>query len=257
MRGTGLTMKREAIGAAALLLLLAAPANAAAQTAELFDTQPLMSVGWRGFLDLPYLLESFASLALATVLGALIAFHPMTRRTVDTLREAELPKVYIMYSLVGAVVGVTVLKYGLVVGLVVFGLGGLMRFRSDTESTRDTGRLILVTLIGLIAGLNLPHFAVLAALFAWGLIYIFDLNPVCRVLIDQMPGKRVVEAAELYRSVLRGLGCRILSEKKNFARKRIEFVFRMPNRSSKESLHAELLRQIPVELRGESHWEVE
>ncbi|NJM34915.1 MAG: multidrug transporter AcrB, partial [Rhodomicrobium sp.] len=50
------------------------------------------------------------------------------------------------------------------VGFVIFGLGGLMRFRTETSSTRDTSRLIIVTLIGLICGLNLPHFAVLATL---------------------------------------------------------------------------------------------
>jgi len=238
------------------LALLLAPETASAQTA-LFDTDELMSVGWRGFLDLPYILESFASLLLATALGALIAFHPMTRRTVDTLEEAELPKVYIIYALIGAVVGVTVLKYGLVVGLVIFGLGGLMRFRTNTTSTRDTGRLIIVTLVGLISGLNLPHFAVLATLFAFVLIYLFDANPMCRVVVEGLPGKRVAEAAEVHRAILCGLGCKIVSEKKAFARKRVEFVFRMPRAKTREELHAEILRQVPAELRGEMDWEVE
>jgi hypothetical protein len=96
--------------------------------------------------------ESFLSLILAIFLGAVIAFHPTTVRTVDTRAEAELPKVLIMYALVGAVVGEIVLEYGMVVGFVIFGLGGLMRFRTDAASTRDTGRLIMVTLVGLIAG---------------------------------------------------------------------------------------------------------
>jgi hypothetical protein len=252
-------MKRQEICRVILtaLALVAAPAVANAQTTALFDTQPLQNIGWRGFLDYPYILESFASLVLATVLGALIAFHPMTRRTVDTLEEAELPKVYIMYALVGAVVGVTVLKYGLVVGLVVFGLGGLMRFRTDTESTRDTGRLILVTLIGLISGLNLPHFAVLAALFAFGLIFVFDANPMCRVAIEGLPGKRAAEAASLYRQVLVSLGCTIMSEKKAFTKREVEFVFRMPRTRTKEYLQTELQRQVPEDLRGEIDWEVE
>lgn len=239
------------------LVFLLAPVNASAQTVPFLDTQPLMNVGWRGFLDIPYILESLASLVLATVLGAAIAFHPMTKRTVDTVEEAELPKVYIMYALIGAVVGVTVLKYGLVVGLVVFGLGGLMRFRTEMESTRDTGRLIIVTLIGLICGLNLPHFAVLSALFAFGLIFMFDANPMCRVAIEDLPSKRVAEAADVYRAVLCGLGCKIMNEKKGFNRKRVEFVFRMPRSRTMESLQAELLRQVPVELRGEIDWEVQ
>jgi hypothetical protein len=219
--------------------------------------EALRGVGWRGFLDWHYIVESFASLALAVALGAAIAFHPMTPRTVDTLEEAELPKVYIMYALIGAIVGVTVLEYGMVVGLVVFGLGGLMRFRSTTASTRDTGRLITVTLIGLISGLNLPHFAVMAAALAFILIWFFDANPTCRIVVDGLPSKRTQEAADIYRAVLRGLGCSIIHERRVPAKREIEFVFRMPRRSTRDQIEAELTRQVPVELRGDVDWEIE
>jgi hypothetical protein len=234
-----------------------APLSAHAQTPPFFDTEALRGVGWRGFFDWQYLLESFGSLILATALGGLIAFHPMTPRTVDTLEEAELPKVYVMYALVGAVVGVTVLQYGMVVGLVVFGLGGLMRFRTNTTTTRDTGRLILVTLIGLIAGLNLPHFAVLAALFAFVLIYLFDAHPTCRLVINDLPAKRTAQAAELYRMVLRTLDCRILHERVDMAKQRYEVVFRVPSKSSRERIDLELTRQVPGKLRGQANWQVE
>lgn len=240
----------------ALVLLLASAPVAAAQDALTFDTQALRAVGWRGFLDFAYILESLASLVLATALGALIAFHPMTARTVDTLEETELPKVYIMYALIGAVVGVTVLKYGLVVGFVVFGLGGLMRFRTNTTSTRDTGRLILVTLIGLICGLNLPHFAVLAALFAFVLIYFFDANPTCRVVIEDLAEKRVGPAGEAYAKALAGLGCKILSSKASLARGRVELVFRSRAHSLQQVREA-LGAQVPPNLRGEMDWKVE
>lgn len=241
---------------AALALFIVAPAAAHAQS-PFMDMDALRGVGWHGFLDFHYIAESFASLILAVVLGAIIAFHPMTPRTVDTLEEAELPKVYIMYALIGAIVGVTVLAYGMVVGLVVFGLGGLMRFRSTTASTRDTGRLITVTLIGLISGLNLPHFAVMAAAFAFVLIYIFDSNPICRVIVDGLPSKRAQEAADLYRAVLTGLGCKIIHERKKLSKKAVEFVLRMPHKKTRDEMETELAKQIPLELRGEVDWEIE
>jgi len=56
--------------------------------------------------------------------------------------------------------------------LVVFGIGGLTRFRSAADSTRDTVRLIIVTLVGLTAGLGLLHFAVIITLFTSALIYV-------------------------------------------------------------------------------------
>ena len=51
--------------------------------------------------------------------------------TVERLaRQAGLPmpKVYIMYAFIGAVIGVTVREFGMVIGVVVFGIGGLIRF---------------------------------------------------------------------------------------------------------------------------------
>jgi hypothetical protein len=224
---------------------------------EVLDTQRLQAVGWQGFLDFPYMLESLGALLLAIALGALIAFHPTTRRTVDTREEAELPKVYIMYALVGAVIGVVVLEHGVVVGFVVFGLGGLMRFRTDTASTRDTGRLIIVTLIGLISGLNLPHFAVLTALLAWVLIFVFDGHPVFSLEVHEAPSGRVKDAAEAYRAALAGLGCRIISENKSFSKCRIDYVFRAPRSATQASLHQALGEQVPADLRGEVDWEVE
>ncbi len=103
------------------------------------DQNELPSVGWAGFLDWQYMLQSFGALVLATTLGAVIAFHPTTQRSVDTREEAELPKVLIMYALVGAVIGEIVLKYGMVVGFVIFGLGGLMRRLSCARRRAPAG----------------------------------------------------------------------------------------------------------------------
>ncbi|MFT3728602.1 MAG: hypothetical protein QM759_12325 [Terricaulis sp.] len=216
----------------------------------------LTSVGWRGFLDASYMLESFAELILAVGLGMVIAFHPTTQRTVDTAEEAELPKVYIMYALIGAVIGVVVLKYGTVIGFVVFGLGGLMRFRTEAGSTRDTGRLILVTLIGLISGLNLPQFAVLATVFSWVLIYIFDGHPVCSLEVSEIPKGRLKDAAEAYRRVLAELNCKMISERKSFAKSRLNYVFRAPRRSTQAGLHNALCENVPPDVRGEIDWEI-
>lgn len=217
----------------------------------------LLPSGWRGILDVPFILTSLASLLLATGLGALVAFHPISLRTVDTLEEAELPKVYIMYAVVGAVIGVTVLKYGMGVGVVVFGIGGLIRFRTDTGSTRATGRLIVVTLVGLASGLGLPQFAVLTTLFVFGLIYVLDARPICRVMIKELPKGRIAEAAEAYRTALKHGGCSILSERKAFGKHHVSFVFRGPRLSTQEGIHEQLSHQVPPDVQGQIDWEVE
>lgn len=220
-------------------------------------TRELPSIGWSGFLDTAALTQSFLSLILAIFLGAVIAFHPTTVRTVDTREEAELPKVLIMYALVGAVVGEIVLEYGMVVGFVIFGLGGLMRFRTDAASTRDTGRLIMVTLIGLISGLNLPHFAVMATAFSWLLIYAFDGHPVCELEVSEIPKGKVKDAATAYRAQLAALGCKIISEDRSFSKSRIIYVIRAPRNKPQSELTASLCEHVPPEVRGEIDWEVE
>ena len=40
--------------------------------------------GWRGFADISFLANAFLTLTLATVLGAIIAYHPKHRQTADT-----------------------------------------------------------------------------------------------------------------------------------------------------------------------------
>jgi len=242
-----------------LFLVLLAPSVAhAAASVGLFDAASgkLNAVGWAGFRDVPFMIESLGDLLLAVLLGAAIAFHPAAPRTIGKLHEAEMPKIFIMYAFIGAVIGVTVREFGMVIGVVVFGIGGLIRFRTDTDSVRDTGRLIVVTLTGLIAGLGLPHFAVITAAFTFALLYVFDSRPLCRVKIGQIPVDRLAEGADIYRTVLQGQGCRIIGEHKSIEKDRLDFVFRLPRRMTRDGIHAALCG-VPEEARGTIEWEVE
>jgi hypothetical protein len=209
---------------------------------------PSAALGWAGLLDLGILL-------LAASLGAIIGFHPATKHTVDSLDEAELAPVFVMYAVIGAVIGVAVREYGRVGGFVVFGIGGLLRFRSATDSTRDTVRLIMVTLAGLIAGLGLLYFAVMTTLLAFVLIYIFDTSPACRIRIEGLPMDRAGDCAAAYRDQLKVHRCKIIAERRSLEKKRIEFVFRLPRRGTRDQLEL-ALSGIAADLRGHVDWEV-
>jgi uncharacterized membrane protein YhaH (DUF805 family) len=241
-----------------LAVLLLAPHAALAQEPGLFDagSGKLAAIGWDGFRDTEFMTKSIGALVLAIVLGAVIGFHPTSRRTVDRLTEADMPKVYIMYAFIGAVIGVTVLEFGMVIGVVVFGIGGLIRFRTDTGSTRDNGRLIVVTLAGLVAGLGLPHFAVITTALAFLLILLFDATPACRVKIERLPTGRLHESADAYREVLFAHRCKIIAEHKSTAKDRLEFVFRLHRSVTRDRLHL-ALNDLPLELRGDIDWEIE
>jgi hypothetical protein len=213
--------------------------------------------GWRGFADLGFLVSALSTLTLAAILGAIIAYHPRHVQTADTLEEIEAPKVYIMYAVIGALIGIMVVKYGLVVGFVLFGIGGLIRFRTVLRSASLTGHVIFVTLIGLSCGLDLPHVAVLATAFGFVLIYVLNARMTYRINVRALPSERVVEAAAAYRGVLEQQGCRIMREKTNPGKERVTFIFRSARHVTRHHLEELLEAKIDASLTGTIDWEID
>jgi hypothetical protein len=219
--------------------------------------QVSLGEGWRGFTDLSFLANALATLVLAAVLGAVIGFHPKHIQTADTLEEIEAPKVFITYSVIGALIGIMVVKYGLVVGFVLFGIGGLIRFRTVLFSPSLTGSVIFVTLIGLSCGLDLPHVAVLATAFSFVLIHVLNGRITYRITVGALPPERIVEAAAVYRKVLEQKGCRIKNEKKNPDKAKVTFIFRAASKVSQDELDSALESQVDESLKGSLDWEIE
>lgn len=213
--------------------------------------------GWAGFRDLGFMLNAVLTLTLAAVLGAVMAYHPKHGQTTDTLEDIEAPKVFISYSVIGALIGIMVVKYGLVVGFVLFGIGGLIRFRTLLRSASLTGHVIFVTLIGLSCGLELPHVAVLATAFGFILTYILDAHVTYRLDVQALPLERFSAAAEAYRSVLERAGCRILSEKKTPVKQRVVFIFRGDKGVVRSDIERMLDFDIDPSLRGTVDWLVD
>jgi len=247
----------KAIFAVLLIWACVGSIDVLAQARGLLDgmNQELVSEGWSGFLDFPFLLTSVLSLLLSTVLGAAIAYHPKSRRTMESIEDLETPKIFIMYAVVGAVIGVIVLEYGEAMGLVVFGIGGLMRFRSNLGSPTKTGRVIFVTLIGLCSGLNMPHIAVLTTVFGFALIYVLDARVTYKIMVKGLRKDAVQDAAEIYRSVMEQQGCRILSEKKDFMKMQVAFVFRTSYRVERDDLEHLFEIDVPEDIKGAVDWQ--
>lgn len=216
-----------------------------------------MGGGWAGFTDFGFMLDAALTLVLAAVLGAALAYHPKHRQTADTIEEIEAPRVYVLYSVIGALIGIMVVRYGLVVGFAIFGIGGLIRFRTILRSAAMTGHIILVTLIGLSCGLDLPNVAVLATLFAYILIYVLEAKITYRLDVQALPAERFVAASDQYRSVLEAEGCRILNEKKNPDKGRVRFIFRSERNVSRSQLEQSLESKVSPELKGSMDWELD
>jgi hypothetical protein len=103
----------------------------------------------------------------------------------------------------------------------------------------------------------LPHFAVIATIFTWLLIFILDAQPVISLEVRALPKDQLTQAAETYRAVLNGLGCRMFAENRGLNKGKLVFIFRPPRGATPSTLAEELQKYVPAELRGETDWSVE
>jgi hypothetical protein len=252
----GLVLTRAGILFGLGMLLLVSPAGAQ-DFNELLSTPAPAGVGWTGFTELDFLLGALLNLTLAGVLGALIGFHPLRIRTADTLEEIEAPKVSIVYAVIGSLIGILVVKYGMGVGFVLFGIGALIRFRTVMRSAQLTGQVIFATLIGLTCGLDLPHVAVLATLFEFVLTFVLEARISYRVDVRGLPLDRFAEAADAYRSVLAEGPFRMLSETKRPEKGHVCFIFRSKGKDPRQHVEQLIERGVPPQLRGTLDWEVD
>ena len=238
-------------------LLLTTLAYAQPESPILLPSEPTyVGEGWAGFLNFRFLLDTLLTLILATVLGATLAYHPRLLETADTLEEIDAGKVYMLYSVIGALTGILVVHYGLVVGFVLFGIGGLIRFRTLLHSAVLTGHVIFITLVGLTCGLNMPHVGVLATAFAFGLIYVIDAKITYQAEIRDLPLERFAEATAAYNAALVQAGCKVISQSRNRRKRRLSLVFQRRRYTSAHELEVEIERSVEPLLQGSVDWKI-
>ena len=209
--------------------------------------------GWESLSDVGFLLQMSGMLITAVLLAAAIAYHPVTRRRASTLEEIEQPKTFIIYAMVGAIVALIV-KVQPSMALVIFGIGGLMRFRTQVGQAKDTGRVILVTVVGLCCGLELYGVALIGTLFGWVLVFWLERNTVERMVVQGIEVAELQRAAAAYSAILNENGFRVLSEKNNVKKGMVSFIARIPAGQRRDSLN-EKFEALEPALQGAIHWE--
>lgn len=209
--------------------------------------------GWTQFSNVWMLLDMSIVLLLALALGAVIAYHPSTRRRVSSLEHLEQPKTFLMYAMVAAVVALLV-KFRPEMAIVVFGIGGLMRFRTMVGEAKDTGRVILVTVVGLCCGLKIFIVAIPATVIGWTLIYFLEKQVAGIIRVSGVGEETLQTAVSAYRKLIEKSGCTIIGEQSKFNKKQFLFVLKVGSDFDRESLAVEF-SQLPGELRGKVDWE--
>lgn len=204
--------------------------------------------GWESFADHWLLLDMVVVLLFALLLGALIAYHPSTRRRISTLEHFEQPKTLLMYAVVAAVVALIV-EVQPAMAFVIFGIGGLLRFRTDVGEAKDTGRVILVTVVGLCCGLKIYIVAVPATVIGWILIFLLEQQVTGIIRVSGVGEHALLEATRAYRSLIIEAGCKIIGEQTKFIKREFNFVVKAPATLDRQRLQSQF-DALPTETRG-------
>ena len=209
--------------------------------------------GWASFRDGWLLLDMAVVLLLALVLGAVIAYHPATRRRVSSLEHFEQPKTLLMYAVVAAVVALIV-KVEPAMAFVIFGIGGLLRFRTMVGDAKDTGRVILVTVLGLCCGLKIFVVALPATVIGWILIYVLEREIAGIIRVSGVGESSMQEAVRAYHTLIERAGCKIIGVQTRFIKREFAFVVNAPPKLDRATLQKEFDR-MPPEVCGVVDWE--
>lgn len=212
--------------------------------------------GWEQLANLPELLDFAMALLETTVMVGLMAYHPVSLATRRTRSDFEAPRDLFVYGLIGMVVGFLIMHHGYLIGFVLFGLGGLLRFKSDGGSA-DTVLLILVTLIGLSVGLDLPLVALITTLSAWAVIYAFG-GPVNFELevrfADDITSTNAIRAL---REHLSECGFKTVSMSKTKFKPMVTYVVSGPRGFRRSALEREMVELVANPESGIADWHVD
>jgi uncharacterized membrane protein YhiD involved in acid resistance len=213
----------------------------------------LLLEGWSSFANGWLILDMCVVLLLALALGAVIAYHPSTRRRVSSLEHFEQPKTLLMYAVVAAVVALIV-EVQPAMAFVIFGIGGLLRFRTMVGEAKDTGRVILVTVVGLCCGLKIFIVAVPATVIGWLLIFALEQQIAGIIRVSGVSEQTMQEATRAYHTLIDRAGCKVIGVQTKFIKRETTFVVQAPPSLDREKLQAQF-DGLPPELRGVVDWE--
>ncbi len=200
---------------------------------------PSIEEGLRAFGDYGQVGQVALGIAIAIALALTIAYHPSRAGRVKEEGDVEYPKTIVLFAVVGAIVA-QIVRVSPAMALVVFGIGGLIRFRTRIGAPADTGHAILATLVGIAAGMSLYLLAVVGTLTGWLLIWFGEGNPAYRLRVRDLAKKDAMEARERYRALLAAAGWKVLGEAHRPDKGKLDFYVRSGRGTTPENLRDRL-----------------
>lgn len=185
-------------------------------------------------------------------LSTAISFLPSIRQRRFTKLGVELLKSIYVFSIIGMMCGliVHIQPKDSQLGFVIFGLGSLMRFRTDLDDASDTGKVMMAALIGLCVGLGLTEFAILAALGVWIVLVTIEQSDTLKMLVVYKETSEISDSLPALYRALGKSGLTITSVLRSESNLEYEFVLRTPRGLPIELAESSILRDVPSQTSG-------
>ncbi len=241
-------MTKLICSAAVQLLLMAGVASAQSLVPDAVNNLPITSEvnigggGWGQVYNLAELTAFAVDVLLALVLAAAIALHPVRRAARSKTIDFIMPRLFAFYALIGMAVGFLVDQHGYIIGFVIFGIGALLRFRSNLDDPIDTVEMILVTVVGLCVGLNFPVMAILISAVSWVLIWVAGRHRPIELRLQSDYPENLEAGLEKIRQVVRQEGWKEAFAHRSHSKNAARLILLHPSAIGEEGVEAALLK---------------
>lgn len=208
--------------------------------------------GWRGLAQVQVLVPMAASVLTAVLLIVPVAYHPRVLRRATTLDDIEAPKGIIGYAAVSAGIA-QVVAIAPAMALVVFGIGGIYRFRTRAGPPKHIYPTISAVVIGLACGMMVFSLAIVLAVLTFALPFWFESHYAVALNVRNLPAHLAADAQEQYRDVLTRRGGKIVSMRA-VQTGQFSIVANLPAGVNAAEVEDEL-RRLPTKEGGDVNWE--
>lgn len=191
-----------------------------------------------------YALSLLSGLALAAGCASAMAWHPRRSVKSDPVEDLEQRKTLILLGIVGAIVSELV-RVNPAMSLVIFGIGGLIRFRTVLDNPKLTGKAILVVVVGLACGLGEFAMAVFITAFAWMLVFWLDSSVGCRIKLKMTASHNPKDVMLALLDLMRRNKVRITAANTYEHKRQIVVLGKMPTQLDPIQFSAALRQRLP------------
>ncbi len=119
--------------------------------------------------------ELFLAMTIASILGALLAYHPKRAREVNSqVSDAVVKKTQILICVAGSII-FPLIRGDLALAFGLAGFGGFVRYRTALSNPMDLSMIFILIGLGMACGLQYYSIAVAITGFIYLLLYIMDI----------------------------------------------------------------------------------